>query len=124
MIAVFIDGTPFFVVGHHDGRRIRSAGFFAFARREADGRHTVLHLELTDAIHRRADLGHARWGWALGQGMNELLIHLAGAAAELTGSDDPRRQARWHEAATVCMGETTAEEDEQPLDLAEVGARA
>lgn len=115
MTTVFIDGTPFFAIGHHDGRRIHSAGFFAFARRGWDGRYTVLHLELTDAIHRRADNSHPRWLWALGQGMNELLIHMAGAAADLTGADDPHRQALWHEAATVCMGETTAEEDGRPV---------
>ncbi|MGE5567244.1 MAG: hypothetical protein ACM3YN_13950 [Parcubacteria group bacterium] len=112
MGTVFIDGTPFFAVYHHDGRMIRAAGLFAFARREPDGRHTVLHLELTDAISRRAEQSHPRWGWALSQGMNEVLVHLAGAAADLVDADAPHLQALWHEEATVCMGETTPAEDE------------
>lgn len=111
MGAVFIDGTPFFPVYHHDGRMIRSAGLFAFARREPDGYHTVLHLELTDTINRRAEQSHPRWGWAISQGMNEVLVHLAGAAADLAGADEPHLQALWHADATVCMGETSAEED-------------
>lgn len=109
--AVFIDGTPFFSVYHHDGRMIRAGGLFAFARLGPDGRHTVLHLELADAINRRAEQGHPRWGWALSQGMNEVLVHLAGAAADLAGADDPRLQAQWHDEALVCMGETTPDED-------------
>lgn len=40
-------------------------------------RGTVLHLELTDNIAQHAGPGHPRWSWALGQGMNELLVHLA-----------------------------------------------
>lgn len=111
MSTVFIDGTPFFAVCHRDGRLIRTAGLFAFARLEADGRHTVLHLELTDAINRRAEPGHPRWGWALREGMNELLVHMAGAQASLAGDDDPGRQAQWHPNAVVCLGETMAEEE-------------
>jgi hypothetical protein len=54
MDAVFIDGVPFAALYHHDGRFIRAPGLFAFARRDPDGGYTVLHLELADAINRRA----------------------------------------------------------------------
>lgn len=76
---VFIDGVPFLPLYHRDGRFFRTPGIFAFARREANGRRTVLHLELTDSIAGRAGPGHPRWSWALVEGMNELLVHLSGS---------------------------------------------
>ena len=39
---------------------------------------------LTDNIAGRAGPGHPRWAWALTLGMNELLVHLSGAAATAT----------------------------------------
>ncbi len=61
---------------HHDGRFIRRQGVFAFSRRDADGGHTVLHIERADDISRVATPGHPRWDWAVSNGMNELLISM------------------------------------------------
>jgi hypothetical protein len=82
---VFIEGVPFLPLYHRDGRFFRVPGIFAFARRDADGRRTVLHLELTDNIAGRAGPGHPRWSWALVEGMNEVLIHLSGSPAAACG---------------------------------------
>lgn len=59
---------------HHDGRFIRRDGVFAFSRRDADGGHTVLHMERAADISRAATSGHSRWDWAIANGMNELLV--------------------------------------------------
>jgi hypothetical protein len=123
MTEVFIDGTPFAAVFHRDGRFFRAPGLFAFARCDADGRYTVLHLELTEAINRRADSSHPRWGWALSEGMNALLVHRAGAAASVDGASDERRNARWHPDAQVRMGETEPEEDAWPSASADAPGR-
>ncbi len=111
MDAVFIDGVPFSALCHHDGRFIRAPGLFAFARREPDGRYTILHFELTEAINRYAGVGHPRWGWALSQGMDTLLVHLASASASLAGAGDEVRAVLWHPDAEVRMGETEPQED-------------
>ncbi|WP_454718798.1 hypothetical protein [Caulobacter segnis] len=59
---------------HRDGRFIRRDGVFAFSRRDADGGHTVLHMESAADISRAATSSHSRWDWAIANGMNELLV--------------------------------------------------
>lgn len=76
---VEIDGVAFMTLFHHDGRFVRGGGLFAFARRDPDGGHTVLHFELAPSISRAAGPGHPRWDYATSQGMNEILVHLAGS---------------------------------------------
>ena len=77
--SVVIDGVRFMSLYHHDGRFVRGAGLFAFARRDPDGGRTIFCLELAQDISRKADCGHAAWGHAVSHGMNELLVHLAGS---------------------------------------------
>lgn len=76
---IIIDGVAFMSLYHHDGRFVRGDGLFAFARRDADGGRTILHFELARDIHRVAGPDHPRWAYAVSQGMNELLVHLAGS---------------------------------------------
>lgn len=76
---VMIDGVAFMSLFHHDGRFVRGGGLFAFARRDLDGGRTLLHFELAQDISTAAGPDHRRWGWAISQGMNELLVHLAGS---------------------------------------------
>lgn len=76
---VEIHGVAFMSLYHHDGRFVRGGGLFAFARRDLDGGRTILHLEPVPDISRAADSTHPRWDWAIEQGMNELLVHLAGS---------------------------------------------
>jgi hypothetical protein len=76
---VEIDGVAFMSLFHHDGRFVRGGGLFAFARRDPDGGRTILHFELAQDISRAAGVGHPRWGYAIDQGMNEVLVHLAGS---------------------------------------------
>lgn len=76
---ILVDDLPFVALFHHDGRFMRGAGIFAFARYEADGALTILHLEPSDAINRAAIPSHPRWAWAMEQGMNRLLVHLNAA---------------------------------------------
>jgi hypothetical protein len=83
MSDILIGGVPFLALSHRDGRFVRSAGLFAFARRQASGVYEVLHLEMTEAINRAAGPGHPRWGWALSVGMNALLVHGFGRPAAL-----------------------------------------
>ncbi len=75
---IIIDGVAFMSLYHHDGRFVRGDGLFAFARRDPDGGRTILHFELAQDIHRVARPDHRRWAYAVGAGMNELLVHLAG----------------------------------------------
>lgn len=77
--SVVIDGVRFMSLYHHDGRFVRGGGLFAFARRDPDGGRTLFCLELAQDISRQADCGHRAWTYALSQGMNELLVHLAGS---------------------------------------------
>jgi hypothetical protein len=100
-----IHGVPFMALYHHDGRFIRTSGLFAFARRLPGGRHLVLHLELTEAINRRADVCHPRWSWALSQGMNELLVHMAGGRASVGAASSLQETVVWHPEAQVLVGE-------------------
>lgn len=97
-----LSGVPFAPLYHHDGRFIRAAGLFAFARRDlCGGGYVVLHLELAEAINRVAGPGHPRWAWALGEGLDTLLVHVAGwKAAPATGPE-----MRWHPEAQVVFGE-------------------
>ena len=76
---VIINGVGFMSLYHHDGRFVHGGGLFAFSRRDPDGGRTILHFELARAISQTAGPGHPSWAWALGQGMNELLVHLAGS---------------------------------------------
>lgn len=76
---IIIDGVAFMSLYHHDGRFVRGDGLFAFARRDPDGGRTILHFELAQDIHRVAGPDHPRWAYAVSQGMNELLVHLAGS---------------------------------------------
>ena len=50
MSDILIGGVPFLALSHRDGRFIRLAGLFAFARREPSGIYHVLHLEMTEVI--------------------------------------------------------------------------
>lgn len=99
---IIISGVPFLALGHHDGRFVRTAGLFAFARRIPSGGYQVLHLGLSAAINREAGPGHARWGWALGAGMDSLLVHLFGKPAEVA-ADAPADlgTVTWHPEAQV-----------------------
>ena len=76
---VVIDGVGFMSLHHHDGRFVRGGGLFAFARRDADGGHTIFCLELSSDISREAVSGHRAWSHAISRGMNEVLVHLAGS---------------------------------------------
>lgn len=76
---VIINGVAFMSLFHHDGRFVRGGGLFAFARRDLDGGRTIFHFELAQDISLAAGPGHQRWSWAMSQGMNELLVHMAGS---------------------------------------------
>lgn len=76
---VVIDGVGFMSLHHHDGRFVRGAGLFAFARRDPDGGRTIFCLELSKDISREATPGHRAWSHAVTRGMNEVLVHLAGS---------------------------------------------
>ena len=112
----YIGGVPFRPLFHHDGRFVRLPGLFAFARRRPDGRHQVLHLELTEAINRAAGPGHRRWSWAMAQGMNEILIHLAGAKATVLPASDGLETVVWHPQAEVVFGEGETDVEAAPDD--------
>lgn len=102
---IFIGGVPFTALGHHDGRFVRTAGLFAFARREPSGAYQVLHLEMTDAINRSAASDHPRWAWALRQGMDSLLVHLFGRSADLPQSAGFHTETvLWHPDAKTHFG--------------------
>jgi hypothetical protein len=102
MTNVYIGGVPFLTLGHRDGRFVRSAGLFAFVRRERGGRFTVLHFEMTEAINRSARPGHARWDWCAGEGLNALMVHLAGRAAVVPAGVEPGVDTVvWHPGARV-----------------------
>jgi hypothetical protein len=107
---IFIDGVPFLAVSHHDGRFIHAAGLFAFARRDADGGYTILHFELSGAIDRGAGPDHPRWTWSLSEGLNTLLVHLAGKPARMADTQTLARapQIRWHQLAQAPFGEAEA----------------
>jgi hypothetical protein len=77
--SVVIGGVQFMSLYHHDGRFVRGGGLFAFARRDPDGGRTIFCLDLAQDISRQADCGHAAWAHAVSNGMNELLVHLAGS---------------------------------------------
>lgn len=95
---ILIDGVPFIALGHHDGRFVRAAGLFVLARRDPDGGYTLLHFELSEAINCSATPGHDRWGWALGQGLDTPLIHLASRRTRMPDEAEraTARPIRWH----------------------------
>lgn len=102
MSDILIGGVPFLALSHRDGRFVRLAGLFAFAKREASGVHQVLHLEMTAAIDRDAGPSHPRWAWALGAGMNALLIHGFGQPAPLPENAPlDWETVTWHPQAQV-----------------------
>jgi hypothetical protein len=110
---ILIDGVPFFAVSHHDGRFIRAPGLAALARQDPDGGYTILNFELCEAINRSAGPNHPRWTWALTQGLNTLLVHLAGHETLLPAAVDVCRAAliRWHidaQAPPEELGQDTA----------------
>jgi hypothetical protein len=114
MTQVFIGGVPFLALGHHDGHFVRTGGLFAFARRLYGGEHLVLHFEMTEAIIRVADPSHPRWGWCLGEGMDTLLVHMAGRPARLSADASPDLETVvWHPDAIVLMSSPT--DDALPL---------
>lgn len=84
---VDLAGVPFLELGHHDGRFIRGPGLFAFSRRGEGAEREILHFELAEDISRTARPWHAAWPAALGAGMNELLVHLAGCEAQAVELD-------------------------------------
>lgn len=104
---ILIDGVPFFAVSHHDGRFIRAPGLAALARRDPDGGYTILHFELCEAINRSAAPDHPRWAWALMQGLDTLLVHLAAHEARLPDAAQAQYAPpiRWHPAAQAPFGE-------------------
>jgi hypothetical protein len=89
---VLIAGVPFIPLHHRDGRRVRAAGMFVFARRVGDAR-VILHMELTSEINHRAGPGHPRWEWALNHGLNELLVCLAATSLQIGEADG---DIEWH----------------------------
>ena len=92
---VLISGVPFVPLHHHDGRMVRAGGVFILARRTGDAR-VILHMELASAINLRAVPGHPRWEWALGNGLNELLVCLASVPLQIGEVDG---DVVWHEDA-------------------------
>lgn len=99
---IFIGGVPFVAMSHHDGRFLRTAGLFAFARRPIVGAYTVLHLEMTAAINQAAAPHHPRWAWALAAGMDTLLVHMFGRPAALGANVTPHTDTvDWHPEAQV-----------------------
>lgn len=101
MTQVYIGGVPFVALGHRDGRFMRAAGLFALARRQIVGGPCILHLELTEAVNRSACAAHPRWGWALGEGMDCLLVHIAGGRARLPDDVARGETVSWHPQAQV-----------------------
>lgn len=111
MAQVFIGGVPFMALDHHDGRFVRTGGLFAFARRTPSDEVLVLHFEMSAAINRVADHSHPRWGWCLGQGMDTLLVHMAGQPARLPAAASPDLETvLWHPEAEVVMIDALADE--------------
>ena len=116
---IFIGGVPFMALGHHDGRFVRTAGLFAFARRTPSGGYEVLHLGLSAAINREADPGHPRWGWAMRAGMDSLLVHLFGKPAEIpAGAPADLETVTWHPEAEVAFLDREEGADGLDQDLA------
>jgi len=76
--AVVIDGQRFISLHHRDGAFLRGSGQFAFSRRAPNGERTILHMEQAKDISQAAGPGHPAWSGALSDGMNELLVRLAG----------------------------------------------
>lgn len=115
---VIIDGVAFMSLFHHDGRFVRGGGLFAFARRDADGGRTILHFELAQDVSQSARPGHRRWGWAMSQGMNELLVHLAGSQ-QSPGETSPGALAcpiRWSiHPSDLGLADDDADQTETPL---------
>lgn len=122
---IYVGGVPFLALGHHDGRFLRTAGLFAFARRQPGPRYLVLHLEIAEAINRRADCSHPRWGWALRLGMDTLLVRLFSQRAALPADATPDWETvDWHPEAQVALFLEPAVQPAGPLPVRpQVGAR-
>ncbi len=113
--SVVIDGVRFMSLYHHDGRFVRGAGLFAFARRDPDGGRTIFCLELAQDISRKAGCGHVAWAHAVSHGMNELLVHLAGSQqtpgeVEADATFPPLRYALFEDAPST-VGDTASPAD-------------
>jgi hypothetical protein len=118
---VAIDGVQFMSLYHHDGRFVHGGGLFAFARRDPDGGRTIFCLELAQNISRQAACGHPAWDHAVSQGMNELLVHLAGSRqrpgeVEADATFPPLRYALF-EVAAAPQGDAAT-----PAELADQAA--
>jgi len=117
--SVVIDGVRFMSLYHHDGRFVRGGGLFAFSRRDPDGGRTIFCLDLAQDISRQADCAHSAWPYAVSQGMNELLVHLAGSQqppgeAEPGATFPPIRYALFEAPEAAPEGEAKADgTDEQ-----------
>lgn len=98
---IYIAGVPFTALSHHDGRFVRTAGLFALARSRPAGGFTVLHLEMAAEINRAAAPHHPRWGWALGAGMDTLLVHMFGRPSSLPQIMPDLETVDWHPHAQV-----------------------
>lgn len=110
MAQVFVGGVPFMALDHHDGRFVRTGGLFAFARHTPSDDFLVLHFEMAAAINRVADHSHPRWGWCLGQGMDTLLVHMAGRPACLPADASPNLETvLWHPEAQMVMFDVLSE---------------
>ncbi|AYV48619.1 hypothetical protein CFHF_19605 [Caulobacter flavus] len=111
---VVIDRVSFMSLHHHDGRFVRGAGLFAFARRDPDGGRTIFCLELAQDISREAVSGHRAWSHALTRGMNEVLVHLAGTQSApgeiLPGAQFP--PLRYDLYDDVQVGDREGDQDE------------
>lgn len=100
---IYISGVPFVALGHRDGGFVRAPGLFAFSRRDLNGVHTVLHFEMAAMISQRACVSHPRWAWALGQGMDSLLIHLFGRAAATPARASEFDTVLWNPQAQIAF---------------------
>lgn len=81
------------------------------------GAYTVLHLEITPSISHAAAAHHPRWAWALGVGMDNLLIHMFGRPSRLDAGVDAHTQTLdWHpDAQADFLGIGLEDVDDQPL---------
>jgi hypothetical protein len=67
----------------------------------------LLHFEMAAAINRVADHSHPRWAWCLGQGMDTLLVHMAGRPVCLPADVSPDLETvLWHAQAEVVLDAT------------------
>lgn len=120
---IYISGVPFTALGHRDGGFVRAPGLFAFSRRDLNGVPTVLHFEMAAMISQRACPRHPRWAWALGQGMDSMLIHLFGKAAATPARTSEFDTVLWHPQAQITFLDVDlSEAGPEPDILASIAA--